>query len=623
MAGKSPEKPTHEEKPPTGATPPAASTANEPSVIPPTPVISPVLARRLGARVLDPESAVLAPDRPAPLPTVYVGDTLLVRDIVDPFLDAGGAMTRVEELIEYAGSQTNPLVLKQVGEPASVPLRRRSDSLGADAKVTVTRVRLERHPTQAGKVPDAWRFLQDALTAPSERSRTLYDKLGLGQPPDRDDSVPESDAARRRRERRDRRGGSMAGGVHVEHVLTAGGGMWGGGGGMWGGGGGMWGGGGGMWGGGGGMWGGGGLLAEYGTPGIGGRTPVVWSAPDPRTLVAPVEHPPVVAVLDTGLGPHPWFPPEVDNATAEECTKNCPGAHRRVTFGGEPIGLWQDPSRDPENMREVIDDVNGLLDEFCGHGTFVTGVIRQRCPQAVILEIPIMASDGAALEDDILKALGLLLDRHRAAKAAIADKRDKDVIPHGVLDVVNLSMGYYHETPDEADDTALHDLLQDFADEGVVVVACAGNDSTRARFFPAAFAVKGDDNLVGVGATNPDDHSIALFSNVGDWVTAHAPGAGVVSTVPTTLSGSLNPALTLTGSGPGPRAGVDFDDFRSGFALWSGTSFASPWIAGEIAAEVVRGRAAPTVSGSPSRSRVASERVVATANAERFPKKPA
>ena len=174
-----------------------------------------------------------------------------------------------------------------------------------------------------------------------------------------------------------------------------------------------------------------------------------------------------------------------------------------------------------------------------------------------------MASDGAALEDDILKALGLLLDRHRAAKAAIADKRDKDVIPHGVLDVVNLSMGYYHETPDEADDTALHDLLQDFADEGVVVVACAGNDSTRARFFPAAFAVKGDDDLVGVGATNPDDRSIALFSNVGDWVTAHAPGAGVVSTVPTTLSGSLNPALTVKGFGPGPRAGVDFDDFRS------------------------------------------------------------
>ena len=145
-----------------------------------------------------------------------------------------------------------------------------------------------------------------------------------------------------------------------------------------------------------------------------------------------------------------------------------------------------------------------------------------------------------------------------------------------MLDVVNLSLGYYHETPDEADDSALHDLLQDFADEGVVVVACAGNDSTRARFFPAAFAEPGHDGLVGVGATNPDDRSIALFSNVGDWVTAHAPGAGVVSTVPTTLTGSLNPVLSVEGFGPGPRSGVDFDDFRSGFAVWSGTSFARP-----------------------------------------------
>ena len=38
---------------------------------------------------------------------------------------------------------------------------------------------------------------------------------------------------------------------------------------------------------------------------------------------------------------------------------------------------------------------------------------------------------------------------------------------------------------------------------------------------------------------------------------------------------------------PGPRATVDADDFSSGFAIWSGTSFAAPWIAGEIATEIV------------------------------------
>ena len=364
------------------------------------------------------------------------------------------------------------------------------------------------------------------------------------------------------------------------------------------------------------MWGGGGLLAEYGTPGIGGRTPVVWSAPDPRGSTTPAEDAPVVAVLDTGLGAHPWFPPEAQGVSADDCTDpaTCPGAHRRVSFGGEPIGVWREPSRDPENTGVVFDDVNGMVDVLCGHGTFIAGVVRQRSPQAVILSVPVMASDGAALEDDVVTALSLLLERHRAAKAA------PGTIAHGVLDVLNLSLGYYHETPEDADDTALHDLLQDFADEGVVVVACAGNDATRARFFPAAFAVAGQEGLVGVGATNPDDRSVALFSNVGDWVTAHAPGAGIVSTVPTTLSGSLQSVVRVDDVGPGPRAGVDFDDFSSGFAVWSGTSFASPWIAGEVAAEIVR--SGPTLAGGTSRARSAAQAVIARAHDDRFGARP-
>ena len=53
--------------------------------------------------------------------------------------------------------------------------------------------------------------------------------------------------------------------------------------------------------------------------------------PDPRSVVTPSEDAPVVAVLDTGLGRHPWFPPEDEDARAEDCTHPCPGAHRRAT----------------------------------------------------------------------------------------------------------------------------------------------------------------------------------------------------------------------------------------------------------------------------------------------------
>jgi serine protease len=632
MAEKSPEKASSKRKPrkttEDASSPPAVAHTDRPSSLPPVPMVSPLLARRLGARVLDPDTATLAPGRPTPLPTVYVGDTLLVRDVRDEDVDVAGLPSRVEELIEFAANLPDPFVVEPLGDPLLLRARgEAADQLGPDAHVTLTRIRLSRDPSKASKLPDAWRFYQTALVQPSERGALLYDKLGVGRLP-----APEGDlddAEKRRRERRDRRGRSMASGVNVEHVLTAGGGVWGGTGGVWGGTGGVWGGTGGVWGGTGGVWGGtGGAFAEYGTPGIGGRSPVVWSAPDPRERIQPSSDAPVVAILDTGLGQHPWFPDDgVDDKgvarTAESCTDptKCPGAHRRVTFRDAPIGVRADPSRDPENTGVVFDDVNGLVDGLCGHGTFIAGLVRQRCPEAVILSVPVMASDGAALEDDIVGVLTRLLERHRAAKAAIAQKRDEDIIPHGVLDVINLSLGYYHETPEEADDTALHDLLRDFAEEGVVVVAAAGNDATRARFFPAAFAVKGQDDLVGVGATNPDDRSITLFSNVGDWVTAHAPGAGVVSTVPVTLSGSLNPVLSVEGFGPGPRAGVDFDDFRSGFAVWSGTSFASPWIAGEIAAGIVKREGGENAGVGLSRARQASTVVVARANAERFEEK--
>jgi subtilisin family serine protease len=99
-----------------------------------------------------------------------------------------------------------------------------------------------------------------------------------------------------------------------------------------------------------------------------------------------------------------------------------------------------------------------------------------------------------------------------------------------------------------------------------------------------------------VGALNPDG-TVALFSNDGSWVRFWRPGACLVSTLPTTFDGSEQARSILTGQRGEVRAALDPDDFTAGFAVWSGTSFAAPFLAGQLAAEMLRRRRDDEVPG--------------------------
>src|SRR5262249_30242726 len=110
-------------------------------------------------------------------------------------------------------------------------------------------------------------------------------------------------------------------------------------------------------------------------------------------------------------------------------------------------------------------------------------------------------------------------------------------------------------------------------------------------FMPAAFAkgpggAAGGIELLGaVGARNAPGFDTAAFSNWGEWVTLWAPGNAVVSTVPLwqgAAEGDIDP-LDRGGVGPDERTGPDPDDLRTGFAVWAGSSFATPVIAGLLA----------------------------------------
>ena len=314
--------------------------------------------------------------------------------------------------------------------------------------------------------------------------------------------------------------------------------------------------------------------SSYGLAGWGGRQPVNWvGLPPHRRKNAEVGcRRPVVAILDTGVGAHEWL---------------TEGVERNLTVNGAPLGLT-DPSTDPEVDGVVTDELEGVLDPDSGHGTFIAGLIRQQCPDADILSIRVMPSDGAVPEHVLHDALVALACRQ---EAALANGRAKDLI-----DIVSLSLGYYPELVVPGSHPFLFEPIERLGKCGVVVVAAAGNDSTNREMYPAGFtphkggcvqrAQAACVPVISVGAENPDG-SIALFSNAGKWITCTAPGAALVSTFPK-FQASAQAAFAFQGP-DGWRSTIDPDDFSSGFAVWSGTSFAAPVLAGRMAKSLVDG----------------------------------
>ncbi len=322
---------------------------------------------------------------------------------------------------------------------------------------------------------------------------------------------------------------------------------------------------------------------EYAAPGLGGRSPVRLVLPKPCRQ--PLKRRPVVAILDTGVAEHFWFDPTdekdpiVERLRYNEQTTDLESADE-VT-GGEP-------------HPNLIDPLEGVTDPLFGHGTFIAGLIHQCCPDARILSVKLMGTDGVVTDDALINSLGGLHARHVAAV-----RNNK---PREQIDVVSLSLGYYSEEPTSGGrvyDAMLHEALDALGREGVVVVAAAGNDSTHTPLLPAGFSSFQDGQLmagsptaplISVGALNPDN-SVALFSNDGPWVACHAPGAAVVSTLPRVDNGlraSIDSGFERSDvrAPASSRATIDPDGFWSGFGVWSGTSFAAPVVAGAVAAQL-------------------------------------
>ncbi len=287
-----------------------------------------------------------------------------------------------------------------------------------------------------------------------------------------------------------------------------------------------------------------------------GAVPVMVFAPPPPWTARPGRRP-VVAVLDSGVEPHPWL---------------AGSAADPVVWHASQFGWNEQPLPTPEGFLGI-----GIPPgAFRGHATFVAGVIRQTAPAARILSVPVMSADGAVDSDQSQRALTKLSELVRSGQA------DRFV------DVICLAFGYETDGPadDDPQTKELHDVLKTLTDQGVLIVASAGNRGEATPMtYPAAFALHADPPVISVGAKNPDGKTAAYYSNHGEWVTYQAIGSGVISTFPE-YDGDQKPLIVGESYPNTIGFNIDPDDFNSGFARWSGTSFSAARIAGLLAREL-------------------------------------
>jgi thermitase len=217
---------------------------------------------------------------------------------------------------------------------------------------------------------------------------------------------------------------------------------------------------------------------------------------------------------------------------------------------GRPDGVLNDVKRraDRENIDEL--DVfpagkDDLLDYQAGHGTFVAGVVRRVAPHADIVVYRAADSDGFATDHDIAEAI----------LQAYADGAH----------VINLSLGI--QTVDDQPPPAIAAAVAHVAEDsrgGTVLVAAAGNNGDDDAVFPASL-----EGVEAVAGLTPY-LTPSRWSSYGDKVRFSTVAEGIRSTF---VSGTESPVFD-----PSP------DTFgEDAWALWSGTSFAAPQIAGAIA----------------------------------------
>ena len=203
------------------------------------------------------------------------------------------------------------------------------------------------------------------------------------------------------------------------------------------------------------------------------------------------------------------------------------------------------------------DDVEGS--SF--HGTHVAGTIAAVSNNATgvsgiawntrILPLRVLGYGGGT-NYDIIQAV-----RYAAGLTTDYEGVQRDT----PVDVINLSLGGNTYSQSEAE------TYQEVRDQGVIVIAAAGNNGTSADVYPAAY-----DGVVSVSAVTINE-TLASYSSYGQTIDIAAPGG---SSSDTNGDGYVDGVLSTVGDDSS-------GSIEMSYAFSTGTSMAAPHVTGVVA----------------------------------------
>jgi len=251
-----------------------------------------------------------------------------------------------------------------------------------------------------------------------------------------------------------------------------------------------------------------------------------------------------------------------DTGVPDPAEANIPANLSRLTAADVEI-----PDRDGDHYADMY---------YTGHLTAIGGILATLAPDSTVKGVRITGDNGVATDFSAAKRMAGTLhdaDRDDTWPTVIVNSFGSPACSAGTADpgedLVPLGLQMVAEAVDR--------------NQQAVVVAAAGNRGTNRPFYPAAFN-RQLPSIISVGAldaggadgdadawTSPSRSAQpASFSNYGPWIDAWAPGVALATYHVIGLRFGVN----------GPK--ID------GFALASGTSFATPYVGGLIAEQVAR-----------------------------------